>query len=81
MKPETMCNNLSAAWTVLIEERATQAQQARFFERALAEVSVYFAQDTEKPRTRAISLEPVQQPSPPSVVVYQEPHFTLDPLR
>jgi hypothetical protein len=81
MKPEMTFHSLPAAWTVTVEGRATPAQRDRFFAQALDAASLYFAQNTDKPRRRAISLDSAGEPSPRPAITHQEPDFTLDPLR
>jgi hypothetical protein len=81
MKPEMTFDSLPAAWSVTVEGRATPAQRDRFFAQALDAASLYFAQNTERPRRRPISLDSAGERSPRPPVTHQEPDFTLDPLR
>jgi hypothetical protein len=80
IKPEMTLDSLPAAWTVTVEGRVMPAQRDRFFAQALEAASLYFAQNTEKPRRRAISLDSAGEPSPRRAITHQEPDFTLDPL-
>ena len=80
-KPEMTFDSLPAAWTVTVEGRATPAQRKKFFAQALEAASPYFAQNTERPRRRAISLDSAARRSARSRVAHKEPDFTLDPLQ
>jgi hypothetical protein len=81
MKPEMTFEDLPAIWMVAVEGRAAASQRAEFLEKAIDAASTYFAQNTEKPQTRAISFNSSRHHDPVAVAAHNEPDLNLDPLQ
>ena len=67
-------------WMVTVEGPASQSQRNEFIEQAVNAASSYFAQNIEKPQTRAISLSRSGCSATITVASHTEPDLTLDPL-
>ncbi|HEY5743918.1 MAG TPA: hypothetical protein VIS99_15430 [Terrimicrobiaceae bacterium] len=80
MKPEMTFEDLPAIWMVAVEGRAPASQRTEFLEQAIDAASTYFAQNTEKPRTRVISFNSSRHHDPVAVAAHNEPDLNLDPL-
>jgi len=81
MKPEMTFEDLPAIWMVAVEGRAPASQRTEFLEQAIDAASTYFAQNTEKPRTRVISFNSSRHHDPVAVAAHNEPDLNLDPLQ
>ena len=80
MKPDATFESLPAIWMVTVEGPASKSQRSEFIEQAVTAASSYFAENIEKPQTRAISLSRSGRSAAVAVASHTEPDLTLDPL-
>ena len=80
MKPDATFESLPAIWMVTAEGPASQSQRSEFIAQAVMAASSYFAENIERPQTRAISLSPSGRSPALTLATHHKPDLTLDPL-